>query len=218
MVASETAGSSGGRSRRKRAAIAAAAVDAFLDRGFLGASMDDIAERAGASKATVYAHFDSKEQLFVEVVVATVKAVGDPVHDDVRDLADTDNLAGGLQVVARRQLDLVMTPRIVALRRLVIAEATRFPDVAQAFHDQGPARTIDALARTFHHLDDRGLLDCPDPTLAASQFNWLVMGAPMAQAMLLALTPEPAQLDRWTDAAVETFLATYGTVRARPPV
>lgn len=211
MFAREVAGPSGGRSRRKRDVIAAAAVDAFLERGFVGASMDDIATRAGVSKATVYAHFGSKEQLFVDVVVAAVKAVGDPVHDDVRDLADTDDLAHGLQVVARRQLGLVMTCHIVALRRLVIAEATRFPDVARAFHDQGPARTVEALAQTFRQLDDRGLLDCPDPTVAASQFNWLVMGAPMNQAMLLADSPDTAWLNRWADAAVETFLAAYGT-------
>src|SRR4029079_18974506 len=84
-----------------------------------------------------------------------------------------------------RQLTLVMQPRLRQLRRLVIAESSRFPELGRTFYEQGPGRTIAALAATFERLAARGLLDVADPNLAAAQFNWLVMAAPLNEAMLL---------------------------------
>ncbi|WP_206680519.1 TetR/AcrR family transcriptional regulator [Neoaquamicrobium sediminum] len=58
------------RTRRSREKIIAAAEEVFLHNGFLGANMDTVAEHAGVSKQTVYAHFHSKEALFIQVVEA----------------------------------------------------------------------------------------------------------------------------------------------------
>ena len=68
-----------------------------------------------------------------------------------------------------------MQPRLMQLRRLVIAESSRFPELGRSFYEQGPGRTIAALAATFERLAARGLLAVDDPNLAAAQFNWLVM-------------------------------------------
>jgi AcrR family transcriptional regulator len=202
-----------GRSVRKRRAIVEAATTAFLRDGYRGTSMDEVATVAGVSKQTVYKHFVSKEGLFSEIVATTVDEASDPVHEEVLQLQETGDLEADLRDLARRQLALVMQPRIVQLRRLVIAEAGRFPELGRMFYDQGPRRTINALATTFDRLADRGLLELDDPLLAATHFNWLVMSAPLNQAMLLGDEgpPDPADLDRWADGGVRTFLAAYGT-------
>jgi AcrR family transcriptional regulator len=203
------------RTDRKRVAITGAATDLFLKDGYRGTSMDDIATAAGVSKQTVYKQFADKEQLFCHVVEALVNTASDPVYEAVQGLDVTTDLDGELRAVARRQLELVLQPRVMQLRRLVIAEATRFPQLGKVFFDQGPRRTMDALADAFRRLDERGALRVEDPVVAAAQFNWLVMGAPLNAAMLLGLDvpPRPKQLDHWATAGVRTFLAAYGPPR-----
>jgi hypothetical protein len=131
----------------------------------------------------------------------------------VLQLRDSGDLEADLRDLARRQLTLVLQPNLMQLRRLVIAESSRFPQLGRAFYEQGPGRTIATLAATFERLGARGLLAVPDPNLAAAQFNWLVMAAPINQAMLLGRDQalSKRQLERHADDGVRTFLAAYGT-------
>jgi TetR/AcrR family transcriptional repressor of mexJK operon len=200
------------RTARKRRAIMDAATEAFLRGGYRGTSMDEIAAAAGVSKQTVYKQFADKERLFVEIVTGTVAVAGDPVHDEVRALRDSTDPVADLHALARRQLQLVMRPQVLRLRRLVIAEAGRFPELGRAFYEQGAGRTTAALAGSFAALHDRGLLRVPDPAVAADQFNWLIMSAPVNRAMLLGReeAPPPADLDRWVADGLRTFMAAFG--------
>lgn len=200
------------RSARKRRAILDAATTVFLSNGYLGTSMDEIAALARVSKQTVYKHFTDKERLFAEIVTATVDEIADPNTDEVLSLKDTGELERDLREFARRQLRAVMDQRLLQLRRLVIGEAARFPQLGRLFYERGPGRTIEALAEMFEQLASRGTLELDDPRLAAAHFNWLVMSIPLNQAMLLG-EDEPAsaaQLRRYADAGVRAFLAAYG--------
>jgi TetR/AcrR family transcriptional regulator, mexJK operon transcriptional repressor len=199
------------RAARKRRAILDAATSVFLRQGYRGTSMDEIAALAGVSKQTVYKHFADKEHLFIEIVTSTVNEISDPVHDEVLNLRDSGDVESDLCDLARRQLARVMQPRLLELRRLVIGEASRFPELGRTFYERGPGRTIAALTAAFERLAARGVLRLEDPALAASHFNWLIMSAPINQAMLLGPDgiPAPADLDRLADAGVRAFLAAY---------
>ena len=96
---------------------------------------------------------------------------GDRVHNEIPDPADEAELVIYLQAYAERQLAIVMTPRLLQLRRLVIGEVSRFPALATALSESGLQRAISALATVFERQADRGLLEIGDPFLAASQFN-----------------------------------------------
>ena len=200
------------RSERKRRAVLDAAVDVFLANGFLGTSMDDVAARAAVSKQTVYKQFVSKEALFVGIVRGMTDPAGDRVQAEMRDPENADELRAELLAYAERQLAIVMTPRLMQLRRVVIGEAGRFPELGKALYDGGPGRAIAGLSAAFARWADRGLLVTDNSVVAATHFNWLVMGEPVNRAMLLGdgAVPRTAALRRHAAEAVRVFLAAYG--------
>ena len=104
-----------------------------------------------------------------------------------------------------------MQKRLMQLRRLVIGEAGRFPELGRAFYERGPG----GASRPWRRLrapDRARAARADDPELAAAHFNWLVMSAPVSRAMLLgdAAIPTAAELDRYADGGVRAFLAAYG--------
>lgn len=202
-------------SARKRDAILDAAQAVFLRDGFANANMDDLTDRAGVSKQTVYAHFGNKEALFVAVVERMTAEASDRVHLEVPDPESAEQLPDYLRGYGRKQLDIVLAPDLLALRRLVIGESSRFRDLAHAFWQSGPRRAMSEIARRFARLAERGWLDTPDPAAAARTFNWLVMGAPLNAAMMLgdAAIPDAAERSALVDEAVRVFLAAHGAGR-----
>jgi TetR/AcrR family transcriptional regulator, mexJK operon transcriptional repressor len=200
------------RSVRKRRVILDAATTVFLRNGYVGTSMDEIAALAQVSKQTVYKHFADKERLFEAIVAAAVDAAGNPVLEEVDALGESDDLAADLTAFARGQLKRVMQPRLMQLRRLVIGEANRFPDLGRGFYERGAGRSIAGLTAAFERLSERGLLHADDAELAAAHFNWLVMAAPVNRAMLLGddAIPSSAELARYAEGGVKAFLAAYG--------
>lgn len=198
------------RADRKRRAILDAARELFLAQGYLGANMDSVAARAAVSKQTVYTHFGSKEALFVELVTDMTREAGDRVHaHDARGgSAGTEAL---LTAFAVEQLGAVLRPDVLQLRRLVIGESTRFPDLGRALHEAGPKRAIGRIERMLDELRSEGLIDFDDVATAASTFNWLVMGGPLNDAMLLGdgAVPDTAAQRRHAEHAVRVFLAAH---------
>jgi TetR/AcrR family transcriptional repressor of mexJK operon len=200
------------RSPFKRRAILDAATTVFLRNGYLGTSMDEIAALASVSKQTIYKHFGDKERLFAEIVTTTVDEASGPVHDEVLSLEDSGDVEADLRNLARQVLGRVMQPRLMQLRRLVISEAGRFPEMGRMFYERGPGRTIAALADAFERLAARGVLHMDDPAIAAAHFNWLIMSIPLNRAMFFGddELPRPADLERYAETGVQVFLAAYG--------
>jgi AcrR family transcriptional regulator len=199
------------RAARKRLQIRRAAVGEFLRKGYASTSVDDIAAAARVSKQTVYKYFGSKEQLFVAIVEATVGDVLDELFARVDPRAgEFDDLEHDLIVMGRRVLELLMQPELLALRRLVTGEGSRFPQLGRAWWHHGPARLIGELAHLLRRLAERGDLVIEDPELDAEQLNWLILSIPLNRAML---SPEQQfsqeQLYRYADAGVRTFLAAH---------
>lgn len=116
---------------------------------------------------------------------------------------------------ARWYITSVTQPRVIQLRRLVIAEALRFPELGRSYYERAPGQSIDALAKCFARLAERGLVQVDESLLAAYHFACLVLTIPLDPALLLAEDEgfTPAELQHFADAAVRVFLAAYGPAK-----
>ena len=204
----------GSRSARSRQAIIDAATEVFLRHGYLGATTDQVATNASVSKQTVYKHFGDKQHLFAEVILDTTAGVVERLADAVADtLEEAQDVRKALHDLAESFLRGLLQPEVLRLRRLVIAEADRFPEVGRAWFDRGFERALVILGQSMQRLAGRGLLPgLGDPTLAAYHFAGLVMYQPMNQVMFAGTDALPPgdELARIADAAVDVFLAAYG--------
>jgi TetR/AcrR family transcriptional regulator, mexJK operon transcriptional repressor len=202
--------------------ILEAASTLFLRNGYLGTSVDDIAALARVSKQTVYTHFADKEQLFAELVRGNISRVDAFIESVTAELGETNAVEDALRAFAKRHVRTVVQPEAVQLRRLMIGEAGRFPDLAREYYTRVPQRVIAALAAQLQRLTERRLLRVADPLLAANHLAWLILGMPLDAAMFGADGGQstPTDLDRLADAAVDVFLAAYGmgpTTPGSPP-
>jgi AcrR family transcriptional regulator len=207
-----------GRTAQKRRAILQAATEVLLRNGYLGASMDEVAARAAVSKQTVYKQFADKEHLFAEIILGTTAEIVDGFARDYASVLDqATDARQALRDLARRFLDSLLRPDVLQLRRLVLAEADRFPDVSGAWFQRGFHQTLVLLGEAMRRMADRGMLrDLPDPTLAAYQFAGLVMYKPMNQVMFAGTeaVPPAGEVDTIADRAADVFLAAYGVSAA----
>lgn len=131
-------------------------------------------------------------------------------------MAESDDLPRDLRDFARQHLHDVIQPDTMRMRRRIIAEVDRFPDVAKAWYEAAPKRGHEKLAASFARLQERGLLRMGDPLLAAEQFNWLILSIPLNRAMFdAASVTDTSRHARYADAAVDVFLAAYGAGGSR---
>jgi len=187
----------------KRAEILAAAAAVFAEEGYDATSMDRVAERAGASKRTVYNHFGSKEALLLSVVEELLEghlASRNVSFDPERPLEDQ------LREFARSKGALTEDETSTALLRVVLGIAMRYPELVERFHERYAAHD-DSLEGWLRDADAAGALKVPDPVLAAELFWAMASGALFWPATIALCTP--TSRERITDELVATFLARY---------
>jgi len=208
-----------GRSGRKRRAVLDAAREVFLEHGYPAASMDEIAALAGVSKMTVYKHFSDKRGLFVAVFTGAIEEAEASTRPLIDELGESVDLVRDLRAFARRHVTLVTQPHLIRLRRMVIAETTRFPELARAWHQSAPERGHATLAAQIDRLVQRGFLQVSDSLLAAQHLNYLILSVPLDEALFTG-SDRPysrRRLQYYADEAVRVFMAAYGTETARQP-
>ncbi len=191
----------------KQRDIASAATRLFMAQGYADVSMDAIARAAGVSKATLYAYFASKERLFASLVGEACRVSG-PASVELSD-GETD-VRATLSTLADRTLHFMLEERSLAIYRVVIAEAARFPELGRAFYERGPAISRRALTAWLERQMVGGKLRAADPGIAAEQFTGLLRTHLQMRA-LLGIDPPPTEeeIRSTAQAAVETFMRAY---------
>ena len=191
----------------KPQAVMAAAKAMFIERGYAATSMDDIAKRAKVGKATVYEHFQSKEELFAAFVNSECKGHAALVR--TLDAAEGD-LRARLTNFAKALLDVVIRPEMIAIYRAVIAETVRAPELGTTFYETGPLRVRASLVPVLAEAARRGEIEADDLERAAVDLISLVR-ADLYLRALFAIPTLPGQLekDRLASVAVERFLKAY---------
>ena len=198
----------------KPAQILEAAGRLFLEAGYGAVSMDTVARTANVSKATLYAHFRSKEELFAAMVACECRDhMASLSSQEVGRLAVPE----ALRQIGRRFLALVLSPKALAGYRMVIGESPRFPELARAFYLSGPARSLDQMTAFLADADHRGRLRVADPRRAAERFLVMLKGDLHLRLLLgMREPPTPEEIDAQVEATVAFFLAAHGVGDAGP--
>ncbi|WP_228122319.1 TetR/AcrR family transcriptional regulator [Saccharothrix syringae] len=195
----------------KRRAILAAAFEVFGRRGYAEACVKEIAEVAGVAKPTVYNHLNDKETLFHHAVDAAAEAVLGDLLEVVEGLREPgDDLRAALEDVALRLALTCADPRSRALRRLVHAQADRFPELAASVHERTSLRVADALADRVARLVLAGRLRSCEPGEAAEQLLALISWPVEARSRAGTREVGAAELRVVAVNAVDTFLRAFG--------
>ena len=174
--------------------------------------MQFVAARAGASKETLYRHFCNKEELFAEILRRRSARITGR-QDGELDMNGTPREVLGR--LGRNLLEFLTLADSLSFSRIMVAEATRAPELGRMFYVQGPARGHRQLASYLGRATQRGELRCPAPELAAKLF----LGSIVANHLILGLFApglEPFEAEKMrahVEEAVELFLARYGPSR-----
>jgi len=199
---------------RKQRQLLTAARKLFSAHGFDATSMDAIAREAGVSKATLYVHFGSKDDLLLALVDDECRRLG-PQALWQADAAPID-LEPSLRAIARSYTAFFLDDRGLELHRLVMSNAARFPQMAAAFMAAGPRRCEDEVATFLRAAVAQRLLRIPDIGLATIQFLNLVQGRLQLQWELQLGRPSDADVDTLIDGGIRVFLAAYRNPEVRP--
>lgn len=196
---------------RKVPQVLAGARKVFLERGFEGASVDDIARESGVSKATLYSYFPDKKQLFAAVVQ---KSCEEQVEDLKVSLKSHQCPVDGLHKTAQSVVKLMLSKGMVPLFRLCVAEATRFPELGFIFYSTGPKVWRDQIAEFLRKASERGVLAVEDDehfAIAAEHLMALCKTDLFYQNMFCDdFKASRAEVDSVATEAVKTFLARFG--------
>lgn len=183
---------------RKRAEIVDIATRSFLDHGYAATSMSAIAEELGGSKATLWAHFGSKEELFAAVIDLQVETFSRDI-DEV--LTSQTFSIPALRRACLRFLDCLLRDNAVRLFSLVLSEGARFPEIREMFYSRGPAKVrrciIEFYATRFSEADAARL----------TQLTMTAMSGYRSDTLLRPAKPKRAEL--------ETFVGDFVDMIAR---
>lgn len=187
---------------RRHAALLNTAIRLFLDQGLDGVSIDEIAKQAAVAKRFIYARYSDKSALFVA-------AVEHGFANRLQLLQEFQpprrRAEAALVEFGQKLLDVALQPDALALFRLLISAAPRFPGLAELFVARNRHRSVDEIERVLAFYADRGEIVLSAPQLMAEQFFISVVGIPQRFA-LLGLRESPAAEKRRLRTAVRLFL------------
>jgi TetR/AcrR family transcriptional regulator, mexJK operon transcriptional repressor len=189
--------------------IREAAARLFQEQGYGAVSMDAIARAAGVSKATIYAHFADKAELFEELMKAACRE--EWVAVTMLD-AEPGDLRAELHAIGKAYAEFLVDPRAVRIYRMVLAESPRFPELGRAFFEGGPRLITDKLTAYLARAEAQGKLALGGASNRAAQ-NFLAMlrCEPHLRALLgLDEAAEMPEIASIVDSATDMFLRAYG--------
>ena len=193
------------RMQAKRDLIRNAAQRLFLKQGFANTSTDAITAEAGVSKQTLYAYYPSKEELFAEVLramVAGLPFLGESQAGSIDyPISKEEGLAllqAQLLGIAQSVLQIMMQSDYLALVRVIIAEAPRFPYLSDLFLATVPQQGLKAIVTVLEQAKNRGLIAVDDLEVAARLFVGPLLTYAsldgLFQVDVLPQAPEPARI------------------------
>lgn len=192
----------------KQSQILRGAALVFAEDGYEGASMTRIAAAAGVSKGTVYNYFAGKRELFA----AFMQREGTDRIVVLFDEVTPGTPAGPILTrICRRILEVLLSDAGLLVHRMAVAEAGKFPELAEVFWSVGPQRAIACLAEAVERLAADGQLQVADCHMAAEHlFGVLQTSLVLQRRLRLKAAVRPSEIEAVAQGAVSFFLRAYG--------
>ncbi len=163
--------------------------------------MDDVINTVGGSKRTLYAHFSRKEDLFAAIVNEVSRKL---LYDfDIELKADLEN---SLRAFGERYMETLLSEEALMLYRAMVSEAPRFPELAQAFFENGPKKISNRVIELLAFHEREGKCKFRDPRTTAALFIGMMRGDHHMAAVLTGKTISRPQIRTFVGAAVETLM------------
>ena len=201
----------GAQAQSTREAVIAAAGRLFVERGYAATRLEDVARRAGVTKGTMYLYFDSKESLFKAVVRENMVPVferGEQLLEKHKGSA-RDLLAEFL----RGWWQLIGESRLSGLPKLIMAEATNFPELARFYHEEVVKRGRGLFTRVIERGIASGEFRPVDVPYALRALSFSVLFAAVWKHSIGLCADEAFDFVRFLDAHID--IALHGLL-ARP--
>lgn len=185
---------------RKRAEIVEIATRSFLDQGYAATSMSAIADELGGSKATLWAHFCSKEELFTAVIDQQV----DSFSSDLDEVLTHQTFSKpALRKACLRFLDCLLHDNSVRLFSLLLSEGERFPEISEVFYARGPAKmrrhVTDFYMTHFSQMDAERLTHLTMTAISGYRSDILLRPVKPSKAEQEAFVDNLIELIAWPD-------------------
>ena len=192
---------------QRRDRIIQVARSVFYEVGYAGASMSMISARLGGSKATLYAYFNSKEELFEAIIREQCAGMVELFEAHM----GSDDLRQSLTLMARALMGAVMADQTIRTIQLVVEESHRNPHLSEMFHNVMQSQGQSSMHALLQAAHDKGQIDAPNIKEAASVLKSLLFGDCHFKR-ILNIAPEPTQeqLFRQIDLAIDVFMTYYG--------
>jgi AcrR family transcriptional regulator len=197
----------------RRGALLMAATRLFVERGFAGTTTDEIAKRAGSSKATIYHHFRSKLGLFDAVVRHLTAGLSAGLLYPVAE----GTLHEALTAFGTNYLRLILHPDALGIFRVVIGEGSKLPGLGRVLHQHASVMACAFFVDYLRCLEAKGLVRIDDMEGAGEQFLASLCNDLHLRALLSQPLPTGAEIDSAVAHAVRLFTRCFGTVRAASP-
>lgn len=197
------------RATRSRMLILEAARRVFLADGYQAATVERVGAEAGIAKRTIYNLYVDKETLFRATIFTAIEIADGFSASLASDVRRTGASLDDLAPIARRLAEATILGPALPLRRLLIMESARFPDLVAEYRARAPEAVMRALADHFARMSEAGILKAADPRLAAEHFAFLVMGADLDRGMFTGTVPSRTAVRSRATAGAGVFAAAY---------
>jgi AcrR family transcriptional regulator len=195
--------------RDRRDEVLCVAFEVFHEKGFAGATMLAIAQRAKASKETLYSWFGNKSGLFESLIRWRMERLAESLQIS----QDVSSPLEGLRVFSRHFLTMILLPSTIVVQRIAIGEACANPQLGQILAEAGKQASEQAALYWLLQLKQIGILSFDDPALVTETYLSLLMGQ-WNYIMLMGQMPPPseAEIEARVDHAIEVLRKVWGRV------
>jgi AcrR family transcriptional regulator len=201
------------RKTARPAEIIDAAFDVFAETGYAAAKLEEIARRAGVSKAALYLYFETKENLFRAVVKTAIA----PSFERLQATADAFDgpLTQLIPMLLAAMAAMIEESRIPAMAKMVIGESRNFPDLARIWHNDLLAPAIATFAGVIARAQARGELRSGDPRLYVFSLIGPMLATLLYRCVFAGISNDPPALKEMAAQHAGVFLS--GAIQDQQP-